>query len=336
MANLPPPLPPAQQRSGSPPPLPEQEFEDNGQTPIHPGVLAAALIAIAILLLLLIWLLLTAGGKLLQLASNSPSGGPQESSVGSEEVIMGIEAEVETSNSSDTDKPATANKPSDQTDASPTADPDTAPTNVDDESSQAKLDETAEESLPDGATKTSRTRVINTGSGDRLSANGVNPFMVGTEAKSTVFVIDKSSSMSGRAFQSVRNSLLQAVEFLNQSQRFSVVFFDSAAHPMPPKHMIQADSNGKNTATRFIEQMSPAGGTNPYTATRMALDMNPESIVVLSDGEFDITEVIRITEENQRNRKIPIHCIGLQSHITTLEKLAEDNSGTYRTANTPP
>ena len=326
------PLPPKLNRPPSPPSLSQQEYTRNSETPMHPAVLVTALLAIAIIVLIIAWLIMAISRSLPGTTANATQSGAQDSSTTPDEIKMGTGTEETPSQPTHADSDTTDEAASDPSGSQPAEKRNSESEKVDDETSQPPFGETANNSSNHGDTQTNRTRVLNTGSGKRLSAEGTNPFLIGADATSTVFVIDKSSSMSGAAFSSVRNSLLRAIETLNATQRFSVIFFDTTAHPMPPNEMVDADDKGKDLATEFVEKMSPSGSTNPYSATRMALDMHPGAVVVLSDGDFDITEVKRITQENQMDRKTPIHCIGLQSHIRTLQKLAEDNSGTYRTA----
>jgi len=295
-------------------------------------VLVTALLAIAVMVLIIAWLIMTLSRSLSVATANATQSGGQNSSTTPDEIKMGTGTEENSSQPAHANSEATAEAAADPSGSQPAEKRNPESEQVDDETSQPPFGETANNSSNHGDTQTNRTRVLNTGSGKRLSADGTNPFLIGADATSTVFVIDKSSSMSGSAFSSVRNSLLRAIETLNATQQFSVIFFDTTAHPMPPNDMVDADDKGKNLAKDFVDSMSPSGSTNPYSATRMALDMQPESVVVLSDGDFDITEVKRITQENRMDRKTPIHCIGLKTHIRTLQKLAEDNSGTYRTA----
>lgn len=169
-----------------------------------------------------------------------------------------------------------------------------------------------------------------------LSADGRNPFLIATQEPSVVFVIDKSSSMQGEAFEQVTNSLFNAIKQLDDEKRFLVIFFDKSPHSLQPKTLMKATEQRKQAAREFIQQQTPSGNTEPYEAMRMAIELNPDSIVILSDGDFLITEVRRISQLNKAGPNISIHCIGLKRKIQTLEQLAEDNSGTYTTANTTP
>lgn len=336
----PPPLPPRRQRP------PDHRCEvQHGETehhedPIHPAVLLSALLAIVIIALIIGWLLMTLAKNVSSMGENNSQRTSGSSSVTSETVVLGTGQDQDAIDSNDADSSEEADSPEAPEDASNASQPQTGTgvegeQEVDSPPSGNQDTEIISEDDDEHVAASSRVRPFNAGASKRISANGTNPFLIGTEVDSTVFVIDKSSSMDGTAFESVQNSLLQAIHSLNSSQRFCVIFFDDRPHVMPPDHKVRADEAGKAGAIDFIKQMAPSGGTNPYTATRMALDMNPDAVVVLSDGAFDLTEVGRITQENQVNKKTPIHCIGLQAHIRTLQKLAEDNSGTYRTALAP-
>lgn len=179
-------------------------------------------------------------------------------------------------------------------------------------------------------------RVFNASKKKRLSANGQNPFLIAAQSKSTVFVIDKSSSMEGDAFHQVSEALLRALTMLKAEQSFSIIFFDDSADQLQPASLLTANDRNKQVARDFVTERVPSGGTQPYAAINMALTLNPDSVLVLSDGDFAISEVVRITEQNLLGRNITIHCIGLEHSIPTLKRLAEDNGGTYTTAKTLP
>ena len=79
---------------------------------------------------------------------------------------------------------------------------------------------------------------------------------------------------------------------------------------------------------------TPSGGTQLLKAVRFALSLASESIIVLSDGNDNISKVEKITHVNLLHDRTIIHCLGLDHNIPTLQQLAKENGGTYNTANT--
>lgn len=163
-----------------------------------------------------------------------------------------------------------------------------------------------------------------------LEIGAGNPLRVGNEVKSIVYVIDRSGSMSGPRFREVGRALIDAIEGLNDSQDFAVILFESIPHPIDRK-LVAATPANKKRVRQALARVVPEGGTEPYTAMRIAMDLSPEAIVLLSDGEFSPAEASQITAYNQARRNpITIHCIGLEKDITTLRRIAAGNgNGIY-------
>ncbi len=159
------------------------------------------------------------------------------------------------------------------------------------------------------------------------------------DAKSMVFVIDKSGSMSGNPLSRVSAELIFAINSLSEEQSFFVIFFDDTAWPMHAQRgrsgltsaqTIQLEPGlpaNQQAAASWINSMQGGGGTNPGGAMLMAIDAQPEKIVLLSDGEFSQQYVAEIRRRNQGFTQID--CIGLSEQIQTLQTIASENGGRY-------
>jgi hypothetical protein len=65
-------------------------------------------------------------------------------------------------------------------------------------------------------------------------------------------------------------------------------------------------------------------------AMPQAIGLGPERIVLLSDGEFDPTNIATITALNkQRSRPSRIDCVGLIEEVLVLREIARENRGVY-------
>lgn len=65
-------------------------------------------------------------------------------------------------------------------------------------------------------------------------------------------------------------------------------------------------------------------------AMEAAIQLQPERIVLLSDGEFDPSSAITITQLNQANQKpARIDCVGLMEQVLVLQEIANRNQGVY-------
>ncbi len=178
------------------------------------------------------------------------------------------------------------------------------------------------------------------GSPGASSVSGI--FKIDKNIKSVVYVIDKSGSMAGSNLSRVQAELIFAINDLDETQKFSVVFFDGHAWPYlsqygqagtagsAPLPMLVANSANKQLAIDWIRTMRAGGGTNPFPAVMMGLTVEPQKMVLLSDGEFSRSYVQDIT--NQNAGIASIDCIGFGETVVTLQQIASQNQGKYITA----
>lgn len=168
---------------------------------------------------------------------------------------------------------------------------------------------------------------------DLGATEGLNPFVGdGKPAASTVFVIDVSSSMQGNnKLPRVMNALTRAIDQLSNKQKFCVILFDHGHYFAPgAKGLEVASPEGKRRAKLWLAQAPGGGGTMPMSAMTAAIVLNPERIVLLSDGEFDPTNVQMITVLNHQRRKpAKIDCVGLMEDVMVLREIANQNKGVY-------
>lgn len=158
-----------------------------------------------------------------------------------------------------------------------------------------------------------------------------NPFVVEPSVPSVVYVVDKSGSMEGPPFGKVCRWMLAAMDALEPSQKFAVVFFDATAHRMPNWCLLPATDANRSDARDYVGSVLADGGTDPTRAIELALGLKPEVIIVLSDGEFSPEIVDRVTRFNQSRGRVEIRTCGLSSYVRTLEDLARRNRGNYKT-----
>jgi hypothetical protein len=142
-----------------------------------------------------------------------------------------------------------------------------------------------------------------------------------------VFVVDKSSSMSGGKIQRALKELQESISELAETQKFSVYFFsDSVEYD---KHFIKKNpSSAKQKQLKeWLNEIYVTGGTNPLPAMRMALIEKCDEIFLLSDGEFSYGTADSIRRDNKS--KTRINTISLGGSSGSLKKIAEENNGQY-------
>lgn len=163
---------------------------------------------------------------------------------------------------------------------------------------------------------------------------GMGFFGTRGSGKSVVFVVDMSGSMDGFRFARAQQELVRAIYQLHVTQKFYVIFFNKHAIPMfsprPPRGLVMATPTMKRSVTRWIVDRRPAAGTEPEDSLVMALNLKPDVIYFLTDGEFP-ERCREVCKEKNTHGSI-IHTIALQSRegAPLLRDIAEDHKGTFK------
>jgi hypothetical protein len=160
-----------------------------------------------------------------------------------------------------------------------------------------------------------------------------------------VYLVDSSGSM-GEGFESARAELLASIQVLKPDQRFYVVFFDAQSDYMRLRNAntdeprsVNATPQNKAALKRWAMRISKDRGRAPYDPLRFALELKPDVIFLLSDGEFPQGIEDLLKEENKvenlfgESHPISIvHTISYHSKEgeSRMRRIAEQNKGQYR------
>jgi hypothetical protein len=171
----------------------------------------------------------------------------------------------------------------------------------------------------------------------------------GTELSGSrfVFVIDSSSSMTGPRWQSLKEELVDCIKNLSQDQYFFVVSFDSECKPMfgqlPPKgKFLHPTSSNIQKLQTWLNSIRLGSSTLPASSLALALSLQPDAVMLLSDGEIaddSIAQLRRLnrtwTDEDNYSIKVPIHTYLLDSLVgyRALQIIAEENDGVFTPIN---
>lgn len=116
-----------------------------------------------------------------------------------------------------------------------------------------------------------------------------------------VFLLDVSGSMwedlgSTNRMQQARSELIRLVRRLDSAVTFNVIVYSREARPFHARP-IPATPEAKRLAVQFLGNKHRTGGeTNLASALDSALGMRPDTIVLLTDGEFNVDEEILLQE----------------------------------------
>lgn len=164
-----------------------------------------------------------------------------------------------------------------------------------------------------------------------------------------VYVVDMSGSMKGHLYDRAIAELIRSVDQLNPTQKFYVTLFSDRAKAMFDDtsvipETISATPENRERLAKWLTEAYDGGGTDPRKAVKLALDMKPSAVFMLSDGEFKerrqkdagvllagdastTAAVVRTT-----NTTIPIHSIAFENEVSrnNMQELANLTNGTFR------
>ncbi|MCQ2416463.1 MAG: VWA domain-containing protein [Oscillospiraceae bacterium] len=153
-----------------------------------------------------------------------------------------------------------------------------------------------------------------------------------------VFIADISGSMSGAPLQNLQSSLINASQYINDSNYIGLVSYSSDVNINLP--IARFDLNQRSYFTGAVEDLSPGGGTATYDAVLVALDMlmkaqeqaEAESgkhvkplLFVLSDGETNEGNSLHEIKDIIAGVHVPCYTIGYNANLDALQELSAIN-----------
>jgi len=157
-------------------------------------------------------------------------------------------------------------------------------------------------------------------------------------AKTMLFVIDRSGSMSGPKIQQVKSALQFMLRQLEPADAFNIVAYDSEVETFRPE-LQRANAESIRAAVAWVDGISAAGGTNIDGALRTGLRMlndpaRPNYVVFLTDGEPTVGErsepkiIANAAQENRVHARLFAFGVGFDVNGRLLDGLAREMRGT--------
>jgi hypothetical protein len=155
---------------------------------------------------------------------------------------------------------------------------------------------------------------------------------LGSGGQKFVFVTDCSGSMTGKPFAELVRELRSTIERLPERAQFAVIFFNHGPILRSALTLDRATAEAKQDSLRWIDSISPDGGTDPSQALAEALELKPSVVFLLTDGQFAPKPTWDVIRRFNRTRRVQIHTIGLGSQVDVLllRQIAEKNRGQSR------
>ncbi|MBN2578468.1 MAG: VWA domain-containing protein [Pirellulales bacterium] len=156
-------------------------------------------------------------------------------------------------------------------------------------------------------------------------------------AKTVLFVIDRSGSMTGKKIEQVKAALKYVLNNLRPGDTFNIVAYDSAVESFRPE-LQKYDEETRKAALGFVEGLYAGGMTDIDAALRTALgqlkdDKRPAYVVFLTDGlpTAGVTNEMKIVanakEANKVHARIFTFGVGYDLNSRLLDKLVRENFG---------
>lgn len=174
--------------------------------------------------------------------------------------------------------------------------------------------------------------------GGPARGRGANFFGAYAEGNRFIYVLDSSRSMTGDRWVYACNQLIDSLKGLRRGQEFFVICFD--LHPSllfnaAPDGIEFFESDDETVARvrRWLRSRQLGNATMPAEALKFALNLNPDAVFLLSDGELqdNTLGMLRRVNSSLRGSNIPIHTVHLfsASGQATLRQIADENRGSF-------
>jgi hypothetical protein len=149
-----------------------------------------------------------------------------------------------------------------------------------------------------------------------------------------VFLCDASGSMMPK-FDALRTELRKAIDHLQPTQQFDVIFFSEDTYLALDNQLQYALPESKRKAYDLLDKTAPHSTSDPIPGLRAAFAASPELIFMLTDGDFPNNEKVR--EEIKKlsaSKKVIINTIAFmdrgETYETLLKQIADETRGTFK------
>ena len=176
---------------------------------------------------------------------------------------------------------------------------------------------------------------VGVGDGDGQGTSG-QFFGLQAKGKRFVYVVDCSKSMRhpypGRVksrFGRLKVELVHSLQSMQPEMQFFIVFFNDRAIPMPARALQPADPEVTLRYLQWAAQVPADGETDPREALLLALQLRPDVIYFLTDGDFEYRVVREVTQANLGRTSIHTFCLADPEGEEFLRLIAQQNNGEY-------
>lgn len=148
-----------------------------------------------------------------------------------------------------------------------------------------------------------------------------------------VFVADVSGSMRGEPLNSLKDSLINSMQYINKTNYVGMISYSNNVTVELP--IAQFDINQQALFKGAVQGLSADGATATYDAILVAIDMlnkakelYPDAkpmIFLLSDGEQNLGHSLNEIESIVRVYEMPVYTIGYNANLDALKMISDIN-----------
>ncbi len=177
---------------------------------------------------------------------------------------------------------------------------------------------------------------------------GASFFGIDGSGSDFVYIVDCSGSMGETVSRSLqrwdlaKQELKKSINELKPDQKFLILLYNNGFIAMnDDAKLVPSSKRERNRALRWLGKNTPGNWTFCADALAKALSLKPDSIFLLSDGEFDDRQNVFLVLDQMNNKRrlvstnekhVPIHTVALGSHYGrwTMKRIADENDGVFR------
>ncbi|MCY2973621.1 MAG: hypothetical protein NTW52_03020 [Planctomycetota bacterium] len=179
------------------------------------------------------------------------------------------------------------------------------------------------------------------------STTGAQFFGVKATGNSFCYIVDRSGSMKGGAFESAKEEIVRSLSTMKPKQRFFIFFFGEEIEAMKldgkneESFPVYATPENIQKTIVWMDRVKIQSGKHPAEVIERAIEMDPDGIFLLFDGETTVDLAPKVRKFNTvddfisgQQTRVPIHSVCFYTEKPEAQQLmktiAQQNLGTYR------
>src|SRR5688572_26204267 len=131
-------------------------------------------------------------------------------------------------------------------------------------------------------------------------------FGISADGFKFVYVFDRSASMAGKPLSQAKAELKASLQRLGDTHQFQIIFYNERPKTFAlagqPGRLVFGNESNRTQANRYIDGVTADGSTDHELALYAGLNMLPDVIYFLTDGDKPALSAERLSKIVDRNR----------------------------------